>query len=421
MAIELARSGFNGDRPRVLVLAHCYRTLAGVELHIDTLARALRDRFQFGVAYPVRDQVHFLNENNLRTILPGAVVPWPQTPISEPNRTAALCRIVELFRPDLIHVQHFLNWPIDLLDQVQTFGVPTIVSFHDYYAITPQLTLQDLAEPEETLTAAYSQKTFGRDLSSYLKERRQRIDRSLRNVSARIAVSAFLQRTLARAFAAPIRIVENGIEEFRPAPRVAAQGVIRFGYFGNLVPQKGWQTLIAAFGDVRQLHPGAELHVHGWFDRPPAPQPGVTYYGTYQHFELPGRTAQIDVAVIPSEFPEPFSLVLSEMWQARLPVVGSDLGALGERIVDGVNGKKFRAGDRADLERALSWFIENDDWRSWSLPRPRLAREMADEYAAIYQECRRSRGCKYAPAGTKAASKAADWPIGMEIALQQSS
>ena len=391
MAIELARSGFTGDRPRVLVVVHSYRKLAGVELHVHTLARALRDRYQFGIAYPVNEQVHFLNENNLRTILAGAIIPWPQTPFSEPNMTAALVQMVEFFRPDLIHVEHFLNWPIDLLDQVRILGVPTIVGFHDYYAITPQLTLRDLAEPEETVSAAYSQKVFGRDLSSYLKERRQRIDSSLRAASARIAVSPYLQRQLARVFSAPFQIVENGIEEFQPASRVAARGAIRFGYFGNLVPHKGWQTLAQAFGEVRRLHPTAELHVHGWFDRQPAPQPGVTYHGTYQQFELPGRTSQIDVAVIPSEFPETFSLVLSEIWQACLPVVGSDLGALGDRIHDGVNGRKFRAGDRADLTRALCWFCENDDWRSWSLPRPRLAREMADEYSAIYQECRATR------------------------------
>ena len=72
MTIELARSAFTGARPRVLLLVHSYRKLAGVELHVHTLARGLRDRYQFGIAYPVNEQVHF-PENN-QNDLPGATL-----------------------------------------------------------------------------------------------------------------------------------------------------------------------------------------------------------------------------------------------------------------------------------------------------------------------------------------------------------
>jgi len=100
----------------------------------------------------------------------------------------------------------------------------------------------------------------------------------------------------------------------------------------------------------------------------------VTFHGTYQPGDVPRLAAQVDVAVIPSEYPETYSLVLSEMWQAGLPVLVSDLGALDERVQDGVNGRKFKAGEVADLAKSLCWFLETDAWRMWTIPGPRWFR-----------------------------------------------
>ena len=65
----------------------------------------------------------------------------------------------------------FPNPADDLLDQSKT-GVPTIVGLHDYYAITRSYASR-WPRPKRQWTATYSQR-FGRDLSSYLKERRDR-------------------------------------------------------------------------------------------------------------------------------------------------------------------------------------------------------------------------------------------------------
>ncbi|HEV8062515.1 MAG TPA: glycosyltransferase [Gemmataceae bacterium] len=387
MTTEPAQSVNPPSRPRILFLLHSFGKLTGVELHVHTLARALRDRYHIGLAYPSAGQVHFLDANGAQTVLPGAMIPWPETPASELRMQAAFQRIVELFRPDLIHVQHFLNWPLDVLEQAASFHVPLIVSFHDYYAITPQHTLQGASEPADTFSAAFCQQAFGRDLSGYLQTRRDRLARSLAAATIRVAVSPFLERQLAKIFPTPFRLVEYGIDAFQTAPKKPPKAGLRFGYFGNLVRHKGWQTLIEAFSEMQGLHPGSELHVHGWFGSQPPPRSGVTYHGTYQPQDIPQLAAQIDVAVIPSEFPETYCLVLSEMWQAGLPVLGADIGALGERIQDGVNGKKFRPGDQANLAAVLCWFVENDSWRSWALPRPRQTAEMADDYDALYREC----------------------------------
>src|SRR4051812_37628188 len=108
VAIAMSSAVAPAVRPRILMLVHSYGKLTGVELHVYTLVTSLRDRYDFGIAFPVHDQVHFIDHRNVKTILAGAPMPWPETPISRPELTAAFEQIVKQFRPDLIHIQHFL-------------------------------------------------------------------------------------------------------------------------------------------------------------------------------------------------------------------------------------------------------------------------------------------------------------------------
>src|SRR5262249_2728233 len=130
---------------------------------------------------------------------------------------------------------------------------------------------------------------------------------------------------------------------------------------------------------------GAELHFFGG-PIPDVPAlEGVLFHGAFRPEDLPRLCAEIDVAVIPSVFPETYCLVLSEVWMGGLPVAASGLGALGERVEEGVSGKKFRPGDPSSIAEALCWFLEQD-WRRWQVPRPRTLDAMLADYDALYQE-----------------------------------
>jgi glycosyltransferase involved in cell wall biosynthesis len=60
----------------------------------------------------------------------------------------------------------------------------------------------------------------------------------------------------------------------------------------------------------------------------------VVLHGTYQREELPALLAEagVDLALLLSPWAETYSYTLSEAWRLGLPVVGSSLGAIGERI-----------------------------------------------------------------------------------------
>ncbi len=67
-----------------------------------------------------------------------------------------------------------------------------------------------------------------------------------------------------------------------------------------------------------------------------------------------GRTfAELDAVVIPSVWPETGPLTLFDAFAAGTPVIGSDLGGVGERVTHGVDGLLFPPGDAAALAAAL--------------------------------------------------------------------
>ena len=378
--------------PRVLYLLHRYYNRGGVEEHTRQLAQGLASTFDTWILAPEQDTVRLLRNGREERVFRGELCPWPQTPYSLPRLEEVIVQVLDFLKPDIIHVQHFMNWHMGVLDQLAATGIPLVLSFHDYYAVTPHYTMQHVAEPRDVLRTEYSLTVFGQDLSSYLLERRKQLIASFSKIDWIVVPSRFLSLELAKAYPRQYTIIEHGIDYYPLKSKEPAPGKLRFGYVGLLIPQKGWRTLLSAFLDLQERHPEAELTFWGGGETPPqAAMPGISFKGPYEQRDLPDIAATIDVAVIPSEFRETYSYVLSEMWRAGIPVLASAIGALNERIIDNVNGKKFAVGNVQELADSLAWFSEHDEWRRWTIPRPRGKYEMLRDYENHYRRMLRSR------------------------------
>src|SRR5215831_18295792 len=124
------------NKPRLLYLVHCYDNPAGVELHTRALAEGLQDHYQIAVAFPDGPQLHVRRNNETILSLPADPPVWPATPYRSPRTEQSLAQILDRLQPDLIHIQHFHNWPLSVIDQAVASKVPVVISFHDFYAIT---------------------------------------------------------------------------------------------------------------------------------------------------------------------------------------------------------------------------------------------------------------------------------------------
>jgi glycosyltransferase involved in cell wall biosynthesis len=160
---------------------------------------------------------------------------------------------------------------------------------------------------------------------------------------------------------------------------------------------KGVDVLLRAFREVHGQRPGrAELHVLGDFEseefagelRELARGLPVTFHGAFDAAQL--HAARPHVGMFPSTCIETFGLVLDECFELGLPCVTSDLGALPERA--GAAGLCTRAGDAADLTRAMLRFVDEPQLRDslrQHLPEPSPDLDAhVDALTAIYDRVR---------------------------------
>lgn len=198
------------------------------------------------------------------------------------------------------------------------------------------------------------------------------------------------------------RVVRNGVDlaavraaepERRARPYVLG--------IGRLVPQKGFDVLIAAFAQVAAEHPELDLLIAGEGTEHSALAAQVAATGLGRRIELVGgvpasRAFELFAGaagfVLPSRH-EPQGIVVIEAMAAGAPVVATRVGGVPETVRDGVNGlltevdadalaKSLRMlldDPAAAAKRAAqaSVDVEDYDWR-----------RITDQYAACYADAR---------------------------------
>jgi glycosyltransferase involved in cell wall biosynthesis len=174
---------------------------------------------------------------------------------------------------------------------------------------------------------------------------------------------ARLARSVGRA--SRIRVVHNGIApagEGQADPRIAElsrHGPV-LGALTLLRPGKGLETLIAALPAVLASHPTVQLALVGGGPDAEQLRAMTTALGIAGsvHFlgasEDPiGALRGMDVFVHPS-WAESFPYVILEAMSLARPIVASDVGGVGEAIVDGESGLLVPARDARRLGEALA-------------------------------------------------------------------
>jgi glycogen(starch) synthase len=187
-----------------------------------------------------------------------------------------------------------------------------------------------------------------------------------------IACSASMATEIADLFGpelAQISVIPNGIDSshWAFAPRRPHTGPPELLYFGRLEYEKGIQDAIAALPRIRRTHPGTTLTIAGdgtqqdWLvevARKHKALKCVRFVGRVDHDELLRLLHRVDIAVLPSHY-EPFGIVALEAIAAGAPLVTTNVGGLGEAVVDGVTGMSCPPRDVAALAQAVRTVLDN--------------------------------------------------------------
>lgn len=180
---------------------------------------------------------------------------------------------------------------------------------------------------------------------------------------------------------ARISVIPPGVDLAQwlaPAPRPDG-GPVRILFVGGDFARKGGETLLAAYR--ARLRDHYELHLVTKAEI--APEAGVyVYHDVAPNSDLLKQLyATADLFALPT-FADCFPLVVQEAMAAGLPVVATNVGAIGEAVRDGETGLLISPGDVPALGRAIETLGADAERRRTMGARARgLAEERYDSAA----------------------------------------
>lgn len=216
--------------------------------------------------------------------------------------------------------------------------------------------------------------------------------RLLRRADAVICCSDFIRRRFLERVEYPeewVRVVYNGFDPSRfqrhngDAIRQewgVPEGTNVILFAGAIVPEKGLLHLLSAAALLRDRYDfqiviagsaglwstpddadvGRRAEYFSLVQRAAAGLP-VRWLGAVPVGDMPGVYAAADIVVCPSNWDEPFPLVVCEATAAGKPVIASRAGGLPEIVVDGENGLLVPPGCEDALATALATLLADPD------------------------------------------------------------
>ncbi|OBI20057.1 glycosyltransferase family 4 protein [Mycobacterium sp. E2497] len=206
---------------------------------------------------------------------------------------------------------------------------------------------------------------------------------------------------------AGITVIRNGIDAARwPfAERRPRTGPAELLYLGRLEYEKGVHDVIAALPRIRRTHPGTTLTIAGegtqqeWLieqARKHRVLKAIRFAGHLDHAALLPVLHRADAAVLPSHY-EPFGIVALEAAAAGTPLVTSNIGGLGEAVINGRTGVSCAPRDVAGLAAAVRSVLDDPEaaQRRAHAARERLTsafdwKTVAQETAQVYLAAKRA-------------------------------
>ena len=308
---------------------------------------------------------------------------------------------------DLVHVRHLIKHPLhDVTEIAAAFGLPYLVSFHDYYFSCPTIHLLD---DQDRFCAGRCTPGQGRcrppmrwidGSAPHLKHAwvhtwREAVTEAFSGAAGLITtaeeVRDIVRDSLPALAGLPFHVIEHGrdLQQERLAVPPTPGEPLRILVPGHLIGKhKGIDVLRA----LKQADEDERFELHLLGQAPDRLADLGVLHGQYEREEFLERVRDIrpSFAAILSPWGETYCHTLTESWAAGLPAIVADRGALRERVQahgggvlidpDDLPGARDRILTLADDPEAYSEILEE----VYGM-RLRTSEEMAIDYDRTYR------------------------------------
>jgi glycosyltransferase involved in cell wall biosynthesis len=341
----------------------------GLEYHVDALAGSLADRGHVvAVATLTPNAVASHPDVSVFAIPALATKVLPHVddsrpfhpPLPDPVALLALSRLVDAFRPDVVHGH---SWLAVSLPRRQK--APVVFTAHDYGLVCQ---LRTLLKPGGVCCAGPSSACFACGVPRYgvaksaLLSVSTPVGRHLMTADRVIAVSSSVAAALRPYLGECVKVVPNFIPDHDSAAEVGGLPHKRYVMFaGDPSAHKGLQPLLALWRAADP--PAAELLL--CTTKPvEEPLPEGVRVMRLDRPQMHSAWRGAAVAVVPSLWADPFPTVALEAMAAGVPIVASRIGGLEEMFDDGVHGFHVEPGNVHDLRGRITELLNDERLRA---------------------------------------------------------
>jgi len=363
-------------KPKILFVAHnsvLSPSFGGVETYINTLTKYLKNEYviYWYVPYHGDDGVGVQligpDKQSIKTIL--FKTSFENWQLGCPEREKSFVKVLQELDIELVHFHHLAGHPPSLIRAAKKAGAKTIFTFHDYYGLCHVSNLVNFegkyCHPDSIPISSCDtclNKKFS-ILSGSQLIRREYWDSLFKYLDGLIFNTKggfdLVSKIYPEVASHPnVAILPVAIEEVvRPKLPPKTSDELRVAILGNLNYHKGADVIIEAIDQLAKEN--ISFHFFGEiedaYEKKLALSKNlqISLHGKYPQGKLPKELFLCDITLHVSICPETYGLTLSEAWAAGLVPIVSDIGALGERVSDGINGIKIAAGSSTALKNAI--------------------------------------------------------------------
>lgn len=276
--------------------------------------------------------------------------------------------ILSSFKIDLVHFQHLLGLPLSLLSIPRKKNIPSLITLHDFFIINSSIFLQREPQSKNVFSFYKNSTEYLEDIkgkrtisskANYELTRLKYIKEKIKNINTLIVPSEFLRSEFKNIFVtSDIKIIPHGLNIPKSRDTIPIRSkTITISFLGVAAPHKGiteFLRIVAApklrgkfhWKIIGPINDYLELLKDLGFSNT---LKKVEIIGRFNREKLPQifRREKVDIVILTSTCPESYSFTLSESIQCNIPVVGRNLGAIGDRIKRGKFGWTYNTFQEA--------------------------------------------------------------------------
>jgi len=306
-----------------------------------------------------------------KALVPAAVV-WSSSPARD------LEAVLATYRPDVVHIHNvFPLLSPSVLLACQRSGIPSVVTVHNFNLVCAAGNLfREGAICRDCVGRLVP--TPGVAHGCYRDSSWSTVPRALSIVAHRkrwqTAPSAYIFLSEAQRLElepAGLPVCRSFVKPNLVPPvrrRQTNEGLVV--YLGRLAEEKGLRVLMDGWSSYTDAIPDGKLRLviagTGPLETPirrwASSRPAVDVVGLLERSTCADLVARAAAVVVPSEWPEPFGLVVAEAMAAGVPPIATSHGAFRELITHGKDGILYPPSDPEALGRVLQRLDQNPGW-----------------------------------------------------------